>query len=670
MQPDAAHGVSLATDATVGVAYQDTATYSPGTFSTGWHWISQDNPVTPDSLIQGLQGALGPESLLADWVKGILDTGKAVDQISSYLSAEPEAQELFTVEAQDASGLVKQTGLQDVTLTVPQPLLNDYAWFMLSDTKASGYMGAALASAKKGHLGATTVFAALSVIEFDIARNEYDQAIDPTDPNYTQLASPVPISLPALESLPDSPYKDIVQAAISVQADEVAQATSLNRAEGAAQVGDSYWQAQQLGAAAEFAAQASVLEDEISAEFAVVQSDVAADLAAYSGQVVSDLQSNGLPQPVTDVLSQAGWTADEINAYRQTLIQTGGSGYADAQYLALGNEASSLLETTASSDNVQQQIAVQVGPLGQTVSDIDPSAQQALDTQQSQITSGLAAGVPSATLQSQIEAYLGNVLQLEQQTNNLAGLQDDFRFGNNAIDSFQQLIGFGASATTTALSGPQTSVAYGTPVTFTTIVSAQSGSAAPSGSVDFFDTTANRDLGTGTFESSTGTTSTWTLTTGLKTFNVTAGDIITAAYTPGTGSGFAGSSGTTTETVTAMPITVTAAPDIKIYDGTSSASSVPTITSGSLVAGDTPAFSETFDTPSAGTGKTLTPAGSVNDGNSGGNYQVTLVANTAGVITQTVDHFVAAADPATVTAGAPFLYTVTALDATGQTVAG
>ncbi len=53
----------------------------------------------------------------------------------------------------------------------------------------------------------------------------------------------------------------------------------------------------------------------------------------------------------------------------------------------------------------------------------------------------------------------------------------------------------------------------------------------------------------------------------------------------------------------------------------------------SLVSGDTPAFTETFDTRNVGTGKTLTAAGSVNDGNSGNNYAVTFAPNTTGRIT-------------------------------------
>ena len=89
----------------------------------------------------------------------------------------------------------------------------------------------------------------------------------------------------------------------------------------------------------------------------------------------------------------------------------------------------------------------------------------------------------------------------------------------------------------------------------------------------------------------------------------------------------------TTGQITAEAITVTAATATKGYDGTTSSPAVPTFTSGSLASGDTAAFSDTFDTKNVGMGKTLTPAGSVADGNSGNNYAVTFVANTAGQIT-------------------------------------
>jgi hypothetical protein len=79
-------------------------------------------------------------------------------------------------------------------------------------------------------------------------------------------------------------------------------------------------------------------------------------------------------------------------------------------------------------------------------------------------------------------------------------------------------------------------------------------------------------------------------------------------------------------------ITVTAATNTKPYDQTTSAAASPTITTGSLQGTDTAGFSEAYSDKIVATGKTLTPAGSVNDGNSGNNYAVTFVPVTTGVI--------------------------------------
>jgi Tfp pilus assembly protein PilE len=122
--------------------------------------------------------------------------------------------------------------------------------------------------------------------------------------------------------------------------------------------------------------------------------------------------------------------------------------------------------------------------------------------------------------------------------------------------------------------------------------------------------------------------------------------------------------------ITTRPITVAAVPNVKIYDGTVSASAVSTITSGSLVAGDAVAFSETYSTKNVGIDETLTPSGSVNDGDGGANYCVTFVASATGTITQTADHFLVTASPANVTAGNNSILTVTAEDAGGHVVVG
>jgi hypothetical protein len=84
--------------------------------------------------------------------------------------------------------------------------------------------------------------------------------------------------------------------------------------------------------------------------------------------------------------------------------------------------------------------------------------------------------------------------------------------------------------------------------------------------------------------------------------------------------------------ITAAPLTITATANTKIYDGTTDASATPTING--LQGSDTvTGLAETYDTPDAGTGKTLSvSAYTVNDGNGGNNYTVSTVTSTAGVI--------------------------------------
>jgi hypothetical protein len=128
----------------------------------------------------------------------------------------------------------------------------------------------------------------------------------------------------------------------------------------------------------------------------------------------------------------------------------------------------------------------------------------------------------------------------------------------------------------------------------------------------------------------------------------------TLALGDGTNGGLASNytltGGTHTGTITPRPITVAAASDTKTYDGTLTSAAAPTI-AGGLGAGDAAAFLQTFDTKNAGTGKTLTPSGTVNDGNGGANYTVTFAAANTGTINPATLTYVA--DPASRNAGDP-----------------
>jgi hypothetical protein len=123
----------------------------------------------------------------------------------------------------------------------------------------------------------------------------------------------------------------------------------------------------------------------------------------------------------------------------------------------------------------------------------------------------------------------------------------------------------------------------------------------------------------------------------FDTRNVGSGKMLTPAGSvnnSGSGSTYTITwTGVTTGVITAEAITVSAATNSKPYDGGTSASGVPTVTGGSLFGIDSLTCTESYDTKNVGTGKTLTPAGSVNDGNSGENYSITFANNTTGTIT-------------------------------------
>src|SRR5256712_806523 len=88
----------------------------------------------------------------------------------------------------------------------------------------------------------------------------------------------------------------------------------------------------------------------------------------------------------------------------------------------------------------------------------------------------------------------------------------------------------------------------------------------------------------------------------------------------------------TTGVISAKALTITAQTNSKTYDSTTSAAAVPVVVG--LVGADTvTGKAETYDTQNVGVGKTLAvSAYTVNDGNSGGNYTVTTVADVTGAI--------------------------------------
>ena len=85
----------------------------------------------------------------------------------------------------------------------------------------------------------------------------------------------------------------------------------------------------------------------------------------------------------------------------------------------------------------------------------------------------------------------------------------------------------------------------------------------------------------------------------------------------------------------------------KIYDATTSAAALPLV-SGVSTDDTVSGLAESYDNPNAGTGKTLSVSTfTINDGNGGGNYDVSRIARADGVITK-ADQTITWANPAAI----------------------
>ncbi len=192
-----------------------------------------------------------------------------------------------------------------------------------------------------------------------------------------------------------------------------------------------------------------------------------------------------------------------------------------------------------------------------------------------------------------------------------------------------------------AINGNSSST-YGDVLRFTITVNPAFGAAIPDGeTVTLLDANnGNAVVGRGTLLAGSAT---------VRVPRLNAGSHEIVASFSGTGEYAASQSGALTHVVEQRPLRIQAVTNTKSYDGTTSASAVPVVTglqSGDSIVG----LSQSYSTPSIGSGKTLVPYGEVSDGNGGQNYSVTFVNNVTGRIGKGAP-VLNWADPANITVG-------------------
>jgi hypothetical protein len=188
-------------------------------------------------------------------------------------------------------------------------------------------------------------------------------ALDPPDPNFTAIAQPVIPAVPQLTTA--SGLTQGAAAALNALFANVAQAiglgealyASINRADGAAEAGNLFWETRQLQAAAQYAGQ---LKNVWAAQPALRNNVVLAFQAAGFSKTITatgvqnfqtSVAQNGLPGWLVSTLQQLGADGGTINRFRLSILQqnpqavagTIPAKFADPKLLSALSDAAALL---------------------------------------------------------------------------------------------------------------------------------------------------------------------------------------------------------------------------------------------------------------------------------------------------------------------------------------
>ena len=219
---------------------------------------------------------------------------------------------------------------QDFTLDVPDELQTHYANYTIDKVSATSSISLALKAVQTmivqpeliPELTGTAVgFMTAAAFLLDRAVDQYDDAVDPPDSNFTMIPTPAPVDLPAVDSLPAGAAKDLAETALQLQALETAADTARNRGDGARLAGDASWEARQLLASSTYSAQASALLSTFAGQFAKMEVALDAVPQTLGVDVDSYLVTNPFPAQVVQALEAFGISPGVVTNLRQNMAQ-------------------------------------------------------------------------------------------------------------------------------------------------------------------------------------------------------------------------------------------------------------------------------------------------------------------------------------------------------------
>jgi len=153
---------------------------------------------------------------------------------------------------------------------------------------------------------------ALEAISIATGEVAYALAVDP-DPDYTQIASPEPISILAIDELEDGPGREAALAQLNALSYLQAALASYARYEAAEDAGDATWMAIQLELTNSYLSQAASLLAQVCSLLEPVVAGIPVPSPEQIEELRAWLAANGLPQIEVDVLLALGFSQEEID---------------------------------------------------------------------------------------------------------------------------------------------------------------------------------------------------------------------------------------------------------------------------------------------------------------------------------------------------------------------
>jgi hypothetical protein len=482
------------------IGFKETQDVSMGSFTSKWDWIDRENPLSGFTILKDFDTSTTEELINRyghNLTKGILKTINFLDFIIPLFHNKYVGEISFNASVHDTVLPFHDVRVEEkVEISIPVNLLKHYSEFLTQAALGDFYVGLAIKSLAAAILDPTKLSVKLSLMasasfivtalaKYNTARDQYDQAVDPPDYDYTRLATAVPLTIPEIEDLPTGLFKELAKTSLKLHAVLYAASQSRDRSVGAEMSGDLVWQSRQLEAAAGFTAEAAVLQARLTEINSHLLPFYKSHLVSYRDQVVPYLTTYGIPESSDSLFTQFGWTTDEIEGLRQHLLSTFPELIDETNFIATAENVSALMSTSISVGDLEKAIDIRVDQLGETVRSLNSEERLDLNEKRARIESGLAMKIPTSTLFAEIDSFLESVRRLIGDTNNIPELRTDLDFGYAALADYLQLEASTPYTTTTTVTGPPHGWSNELPSTLTATVNTDEG-AFPTGRVQFF----------------------------------------------------------------------------------------------------------------------------------------------------------------------------------------